>query len=321
MSRSLMPGVVRKLMIGVVAVLSVFCILMNSCTDRSLNLEEPSPWRTADVYPAWSPDSVTVAFIRKEADLDALRWHYDLWMVNVTTKERTYVRDLSALTPYGLTWDRRGEWLAFPAPTGLYKISCDGSQLIQLTSGMDYDSPSWSYTGDKIFFAINADEDAGIWSISPDGRDLTHWSDRYAVSLVKPNCFPSSDSLVVYYYNYEHSQFCLATYLPGETHIAQLLTCDLDWPATAKLSPDRSRIIAIGISGKHRLDLFGISRVGGLMEQITMSMTDRDDLGFDFSPDGSRVVYTEYLLNGGLAIMDLSDSTMQQLTPGRETDY
>jgi Tol biopolymer transport system component len=209
--------------------------------------------------------------------------------------------------------------LAFPTTSGIFKIKPNGDSLIQLTYGQDHDSPSWSHLGGMVFFAINAGDEHGIWSINPTGGDLRRWNDPEIVALVQPFCFPESDTLTVF--SYEKDEFCLALYAPGDSGIAALISCEFNWPATAKILPDKSRVLLIAHSDPGLIDIFSIVRSSGSVERVTSSMSDRGDLGFDFSPDGRYVVYPAYLETGGLTVLDLSDYSTSDLTPGREVEY
>ena len=299
--------------------LLLFVVLCLVSCSNGIEVDEWEPWRTADIYPAWSPDSSTVAFIRKEIDLENLTFHYTLWRVDVSTGALTRIRKLSGYEPYGLTWDRKGDWLAFPTTTGIFKIKPGGDSLTQLTYGQGYFSPSWSHNGEKIFFGVNGGDENGLWSIRPDGSDLRKWNNPDSISLVRPLCFPDSDTLTVF--SYEGDQFCLSLYFPGESAIAELMSCEFDWPATAKMLPGKARILLIGHSDHGVVDIFGIIRSSGRIQRLTSSMNDRGDLGFDFSPDGRYVVYPAYLETGGLAVLDLSDNSTSELTPGRDVEY
>jgi hypothetical protein len=310
-------AVTKSVWLLVIQVAVVLCLV--SCSDRSTEPDDWEPWRTTDAYPAWSPDSNTIAFIHLEFDSVVPVTRYVLWRVLVSTGELTKIRDLAGLTPYGLTWDREGDWLTFPTTSGIYKIRGNGDSLIQLTFGQYHDSPTWSYRGDVVYFAINAGVDQGIWSVNSSGDDLRRLNDPDSISIVQPTSFPDSDTLTVF--SYQENQFCLALYVPGEPDIASLVSCDFDWPASAKMLPDKTRVLLIANSDPGLFDLFRVARSTGSVERLTSSMNDRGDLGFDFSPDGQYVVYPAYLKSGGLAVLDLGDFSTRDLTPGREAQY
>ena len=78
-------------------------------------------------------------------------------------------------------WSPDGALIAFHRtlnePSHIYTMRPDGTQVTQLTTGLDNDySPSWSADGTRIAFASGRGSGLAIWSMRSDGTDLRRLS-------------------------------------------------------------------------------------------------------------------------------------------------
>jgi WD40 repeat protein len=80
--------------------------------------------------------------------------------------------------PWGPSWSANSQEIAFGMHGSIWKISVQGGDAIQITSGPDYDSePAWSPDGRSIAFTRDDGHSMHIWVIRADGsspRQLTH---------------------------------------------------------------------------------------------------------------------------------------------------
>ncbi|HZR33063.1 MAG TPA: CehA/McbA family metallohydrolase [Terriglobales bacterium] len=80
--------------------------------------------------------------------------------------------------PWNPTWSPSGEEIAFGMHGSIWKVSAQGGDAIQVTSGPHYDSqPAWSPDGRSIAFSRDDGHSMHIWVVRQDGsspQQLTH---------------------------------------------------------------------------------------------------------------------------------------------------
>jgi Tol biopolymer transport system component len=74
----------------------------------------------------------------------------------------------------GLTWSPDGSQIAFGDLDGLYVMNSDGTGLTKIADNPsgDYD-PRWAPDGSKIVFARSIGSDSAIYTVRPDGTELS----------------------------------------------------------------------------------------------------------------------------------------------------
>jgi Tol biopolymer transport system component len=86
-------------------------------------------------------------------------------------------------TPFGVSWSPDGTRIAFTGAengtgTGLWVMNDDGSGQVRLTApDVTVYGVSWSPTGDRLAFMGVRGVERGLFTIRPDGAELTF---RYA---------------------------------------------------------------------------------------------------------------------------------------------
>jgi Tol biopolymer transport system component len=132
--------------------------------------------RAKEFAPDWSPDGTEIAFTKQNnakerygiaavtPDATGLRWV----VVNPESK--------SGYTDVNPSWSRDSQWLAFSRDHGadpyvdIFKVSRDGSQVVQVTDLLELiENPVWG-ADDRILFMHNE----GIGVVSSGGGEVTH---------------------------------------------------------------------------------------------------------------------------------------------------
>ena len=121
----------------------------------------------------WSPDGQELAFKGKGGGL---------WMIKADGSEE---RPLIAEAIDGFAWGPSQRLIVYNTVTtrglnDLWMINVDGGEKRQLTVGDSYAelAPAWTPEGSRIVFqrADVQGNEAGIWSVAPDGTDLQQLS-------------------------------------------------------------------------------------------------------------------------------------------------
>jgi Tol biopolymer transport system component len=137
---------------------------------------------TGNWLPNWSPDGSEIAFVSEEVDLEDRRkpiTGLSIAIVNLDTREERTVVALDKDEPFsGLDWSPDGRHLAFAASlggeSGIFTISPNGSNLLQLTRDDTDINPSWSPNSTQIAFSRSTPNGSTrqIFLMADDGSDL-----------------------------------------------------------------------------------------------------------------------------------------------------
>lgn len=135
-----------------------------------------------DSFPAWSPDGTRLAFISDRLGQP------EIFVMNADGSNVIQLTDVPDTASWWdpLSWSPDGQWLvASRIPSemtwvdkgqvNLYVINTDGSGAAQITTnevGHDM-NPKWSLDGKYIAFLRTAYTQARIYSVHPDGSNLT----------------------------------------------------------------------------------------------------------------------------------------------------
>lgn len=292
----------------------LFAVLVSGCSsDKGVTGDPPGDPLGADFYPAWSPDGRTVAFVSEDLDSSGQPRSLLLNTIDVSTAVVDTIVSVEGMGINSLSWSPDGRWLLLSAEAGIWKMFSDGDSLTQLTEGQFHVSPCWSRSSNAIFYAINAGDEMGIYSMNPDGSDQvrrTHPDGQ--VVFTAPNCFPDSDTLSGY--SVRDDGRCIALYYPGDQELFSVPKCGFLWLWAVKMSPGK-RYIAFNanLTDVNEIHLYVIDRTGGSLRALVEDKTG----DFAFSPDGERIVFPDFGETRGLQIVDVETGEVTQLTPGR----
>jgi Tol biopolymer transport system component len=125
-----------------------------------------------DSFPAWSADGSLIAFQSSGADVD-------IWVMNADGSGEHNVSNDPTGPDLQPAWSADGSQIAFvkqnfDGTSALWVMGSDGSDQQQLTDEITTNvHPNWSPDGSKIAFASDRDGNFELYTIEPDGSNLT----------------------------------------------------------------------------------------------------------------------------------------------------
>jgi len=103
----------------------------------------PPEYEIIDYYPAWSPDSTTIAYVHLGQDEPGL------YLIDADgSNKRRILTDI----PSNPAWSPDGEWIAYAYNAQIYKIRVDDGYVEQLTTEGRNFFPAWSPDGEWIAY-------------------------------------------------------------------------------------------------------------------------------------------------------------------------
>ena len=131
------------------------------------NAEALTDDRADDVFPAWSPDGLRVAWSR------GVKGVYEIWVMNTDGSDKAQIT-FNGVRSRVPTWSPDGERIAFGRSGDLWVMDADGSDQQQLTSGPNLDfGPRWSPVDDRIAFFSDRNGGSAVYTVRSDGTQIT----------------------------------------------------------------------------------------------------------------------------------------------------
>ena len=237
------------------------------------NLTRLTNVRSAE-HPAWSLNGQRLAYVHDS--LNAIytiredgndRRHVLTWGAGV--QQLSWSPDGSRLVASLRTCPQDG------CRTSLYTMRTDGTELSKITPDtFDALSPAWSPDGSRIAFNSRQSGAANIWTVAPDGSDLTQITHRTSGSSTAPAWSRDGDTIAFGSdpeAQYQWSQ--LFTMRPDGSELQAITPMTPgDSPGSPTFSPDESQIAFAGEAIRR------MPSTGGDAVQLTTN-------GFDSEPD------------------------------------
>ncbi|MBI3579439.1 MAG: PD40 domain-containing protein [Ignavibacteriales bacterium] len=254
--------------------------------------------------------------------------HFDrdsmgFWLIN---SDGTNLRRIFPYVLQTPTWSPDGQWIAFVAGVQIFKMrftgtTFDTTTLIQLTSiGRNF-FPAWSPDGQWIAYDSNINDSKGanvIWKMFTDGNGKRDISQHGIGEWRMPNWSPDGKRIVHQRYVGVGAPEIVIMDTSGGSNIR--LTFDNQFDSNPKYSPDGTEIAFWSNSNLWLMDTSGANQ-----RQITTQGVDVSfGLPFNWSPDGTKIVYTVYRSddwgyeNGVLWMFNLNTDEKKQLTFNRK---
>lgn len=218
----------------------------------------------------------------------------------------------------GFVVNENGEYIGIP----IYFTSGGGNPgqlatIIPLSTIYEAEVEAHPYLAtatDIIFFTSNRDGEQSIYTMNPDGRDISRIGNLPSNSA-GPDWSPVTDLIVF------HADYRIYTVRLDGSELQQLTDSGLDEWAT--WSPN-GRQIAFHSWRDGDMEIFVMNRDGSNIRQVT---SNRVDDGFpEWSPDGERIVFQRDVVSGergnsDIFVINVDGTGEQRLTNNRRWDW
>ncbi|WP_026905145.1 DPP IV N-terminal domain-containing protein [Pedobacter glucosidilyticus] len=261
-----------------------------------------------DYQPAWSPDGKYIAYyhIDKEVAKNGI------WLITPDGKEnRLWHSGVGAETP---TWSPDGQWIAFSQGAQIWKKKLNGDSLTRITNEGRNFFPAWSPDGKWIAYgqSICNATPCGLWIVSASTNSTSFlmnygnfptWNPHtmeiiYQTTIVETNGNVLGDSLWVFNLASNKKRGLIA--LTGKNLTNNYFKYS---------SNDKIGFTSQPMGGVPQIWLMNAD--GSNQKQLTQT----GGYTSDWSPDGSKIVFTDSrAVNGRLWLMNADGSNKQQLS-------
>jgi Tol biopolymer transport system component len=182
---------------------SFYIAVVNSDGTGRRSLDPPRLPVTHDAQPSWSPDGKKIAFIRFVRE--GYFGQFEIFVMTADGQDATRLThadgDAGILGSTEPAWSPDGSRIAFTRTVGsdtaitveeVFVMNADGTGAVRLThsdTGVALPfagSPTWSPNGNRIAFHTFRPGGADIYTMKPDGSDVTP-----AVTTVGPDLYPA----------------------------------------------------------------------------------------------------------------------------------
>jgi TolB protein len=260
-------------------------------------------------YPfgAWSPDGSRVAFLSGSFGEGALL------VINANGSGESHVTDIEARAP---DWSPDGTKLVFEAVDGgIYSVGVDGSDLTKISD--EGSGPRWAPDGSQIVFFSDTNANLDIYVMDADGSNPERLTSDPADD-VSPLWSPDGNEIAfVSERNGNTDLYVIGADGSGERR----LTEDRAPEEAFSWAPNGDRIAYVSYRHGAKPENIGIGdaevfvvgvRTG---ETRNLSRNPAWDGDPDWSPNGTRIVFTRRTDHGEIYVMR-ADGSGQAMLPG-----
>jgi Tol biopolymer transport system component len=258
-------------------------------------------------FGVWSPDESRVAFLSGSFGQGALL------VIDAGGSRESHVTDIEAYPP---DWSPDGTRLVFEAVDGgIYSVGADGSGLTKLT--LSGSGPTWSPDGARIAFFSDDAGNVDVYVMRSDGADPERLTSDPADD-VSPGWSPDGKRLAFVSERHGNTDlFVIDADGSGERRLTKSHAPDdaFSW------APDGDRIAYVSYRHGAKPENIGIGDAEVLVvalrtgETSDLSRNPAWDGDPDWSPDGTRIVFTRRTDHGEIYVMR-ADGSQQEMLPG-----
>ncbi|MGB7202253.1 MAG: carboxypeptidase regulatory-like domain-containing protein [Pyrinomonadaceae bacterium] len=142
----------------------------------------------SDAKPTWSPDGTKIAFQSNRDNLIS-----SIYIMNADGSNVVRLTNALPISDQRPAWSPDGTKIVFEINTGIAIIDIDGTGRTNLGSGQ---FPEWSPDGSRIVFALITGTGYHIYTMKPDGTDITQLTFDIARNDQYPSFSPDGRKIV-----------------------------------------------------------------------------------------------------------------------------
>ncbi|MRX46913.1 PD40 domain-containing protein [Pedobacter puniceum] len=260
-----------------------------------------------DYQPAWSPDGKYIAYYH--IDIETAK--NGIWLITPDGKEnRLWHSGVGAETP---SWSPDGQWIAFSQGVQIWKKKLNGDSLTRITNEGRNFFPAWSPDGEWIAYDSDYESSTGlkfIWKASSN----TNIKIRIAYE-------PLQGEIRMPYWSLDNKIYHIR-YIVGN-YYSEIFSMEADGSNSKRLTNNSARDNYPRYSSINNKISYTSQSVNGVPQLWVMNMdgtsqkqlTQTGGYTSDWSPDGSKIVFTDSrAVNGRLWLMNADGSNKQQLS-------
>ena len=222
--------------------------------------------------------------------------------------------------PWSPSWSPDGRQIAFSMQGSLWRISAEGGEAIQLTSGPHYDgSPDWSPDGKRIAFTRDTGKVIDLWVVDAGGGEPRKLTQSVGFS-VNPRWSP--DGRTILFDSADGAEAIELRALAVADGSIRPIVADAFQNITGDWSPDGGRVVFVSNRpwGERRIQGTGglwTLRLGESEPEILLPEETVWHARPVWSPDGRKVAYGSYRSGRiQLWVMSVPHGNPMQITRG-----
>jgi Tol biopolymer transport system component len=221
-------------------------------------------------------------------------------------------------TPYlSFSWSPDGSKIAFNSfwsgNDEIYVMNADGSTITRLTFEPGYDEfPAWSPDGTRIAFSSNRQGSRQVYVMGADGSTVVRLT-NLAAGCSNQIWSPDGSRIAFDNFNAAFNDEEIYLIKPDGTGL-QRLTNNGFFDSIKGWSPDGSKILFLSnrdwSGSEDRADVYVMNKDGTNPVRLTISGSIQDA---SWSPDGTKIAYSDFSPVNGLFIMDTDGSDVMEI--------
>lgn len=244
--------------------------------------------------------------------------NYEIYAINADGTNNVNVSNAAGgdLDPCWSPDGSKVAWVHYAGNSEIYVANADGSNRTQLTDNSADDmDPEWSPDGTKIAFRSERDGRWEVYVMNADGSNQTRMTNRSCQSTM-PVWSPDGTRIAFLCGLGEWADVWVMD-ANGGNQIN--LTSDDDQDGAVAWSPDGAYLAYVRSPIGYDTEIFKVH----IATKTVTKLTDNgvDDYSPQWSPDGTKIVFSTKFANFEIAVMDTNGLNIVNLTNAPDGDY